>query len=74
MMNTVYEAEAKERPRVTYVSSFDLFKDENGQYNAYLDGRHMRYADGAHFTWNGGYRLADEVLPVIAGQWDFQIP
>lgn len=74
MMNTVYEAEAKERPRVTYVSSFDLFKDENGQYNAYLDGRHMRYADGAHFTWNGGYRLADEVLPVIADQWEFQIP
>jgi len=74
MMNAVYEAEADERPRATYVSSFDLFKDETGRYNAYLDGRHMRYADGAHFTWNGGYRLADEVLPIVANQWDFQVP
>lgn len=74
MMNAVYAAEAAERPQVTFVSSFDLFKDENGEYNAYLDGKHMRYADGAHFTWNGGYRLADEVLPVIAGEWDFQLP
>ncbi|MGI9647085.1 MAG: SGNH/GDSL hydrolase family protein [Acidimicrobiia bacterium] len=73
MMNSVYESEAAERPRVTYISSFDLFKDEQGQYNAYLDGRHMRYGDGAHFTWNGGYRLADAVLPVIAIQWDFEI-
>jgi hypothetical protein len=74
MMNAVYEAEAAERPEVTYISSFDLFKDENGEYNAYLDGKHMRYADGAHFTWNGGYRLADAVLPVIAGQWGFPLP
>lgn len=73
IMNSVYESEAAERPRVTYISSFDLFKDEQGRYNAYLDGRHMRYGDGAHFTWNGGYRLADAVLPVIAGQWDFVI-
>ena len=70
MMNAVYEAEAAERPDVTYVSSFDLFKDGNGEYNAYLDGKHMRYADGAHFTWNGGYRLADEVLPLIRQDWD----
>jgi hypothetical protein len=71
MMNAVYQAEAAERPDVTFISSFDLFKDENGEYNAYLDGKHMRYGDGAHFTWNGGYRLADTVLPVIAGQWGF---
>jgi hypothetical protein len=71
MMNAVYESEAGERPRVTYVSSFDLFKDEDGGYNAYLDGKHMRYGDGAHFTWNGGYRLADEVLSVIAVDWSF---
>jgi hypothetical protein len=72
MMNAVYAAEAAERPGVTYISSFDLFKDENGQYNAYLDGKHMRYADGAHFTWNGGYRLADAVLAVISDQWGIQ--
>lgn len=69
MMNSVYESEAAERPQVTFVPSFDLFKDESGEYNAYLDGKHMRYGDGAHFTWNGGYRLADEVLAVIAAEW-----
>jgi len=74
MMNAVYEAEAIERPRVTYVSSFDLFKDASGEYNAYLDGKHMRYGDGAHFTWNGGYRLADEVLATIAADWEFASP
>lgn len=71
MMNAVYEAEAAERPRVTYISSFDLFKDDSGRFNAYLDGKHMRYADGAHFTWNGGYRLADAVLPTIGSDWGF---
>jgi hypothetical protein len=71
MMNAVYEAEAAERPEVTYISSFDLFKDEDGEYDAYLDGKHMRYADGAHFTWNGGYRLADAVLPIIQQDWGF---
>jgi hypothetical protein len=74
MMNTVYEGEAAERPRVRYVSSFDLFKDESGSFNAYLDGTHMRYGDGAHFTWNGGYRLADEVLAIIAADWGFAVP
>ena len=71
MMNAVYEAEAAERPRATFISSFDLFRDDSGRFNAYLDGKHMRYADGAHFTWNGGYRLADAVLPVIGADWGF---
>jgi hypothetical protein len=73
-MNAVYEAEAALRPQVTYISPFDLFKDETGRFNNYLDGKHMRYADGAHYTWNGGYRLADEVLPVIAGDWQILLP
>jgi hypothetical protein len=73
-MNAVYEAEAAKRPHVTYVSAFDLFKDENGEFNNYLDGKHMRYADGAHYTWNGGYRLADAVLPVIAEDWQILLP
>lgn len=73
VMNSVYEAEAANRTRATYVSSFDLFKDESGSFNAYLDGKHMRYSDGAHFTWNGGYRLADAVLPIIAADWGFDV-
>lgn len=73
-MNAVYEAEAALRPHVTYVSAFDLFKDETGQFNTYLDGKHMRYADGAHYTWNGGYRLADALLPVLAEDWEILLP
>ncbi|NNJ48257.1 MAG: DUF459 domain-containing protein [Acidimicrobiia bacterium] len=73
-MNAVYEAEAALRPTVTYISAFDLFKDETGQFNNYLDGKQMRYADGAHYTWNGGYRLADAVLPAIAADWQILLP
>ena len=73
MMNGAYEAEASHRPRVTYISSFDLFADEDGEYNAYLDGKLMRYTDGAHFVWNGAYRLADAVLPVVAADWDINL-
>jgi hypothetical protein len=69
IMNATYEAAAAVRPAVTYISSFDLFKDEDGEYSAYLDGKLMRFTDGAHFVWNGAYRLADAVLPVIADDW-----
>ena len=73
MMNAVYETEAAERPRMTYISSFELFQDENGEYSAYLDGKQVRFNDGAHFVWNGAYRLADAVLPVIATDWGIDL-
>ena len=72
-MNGAYEAEAAQRPRVTYISSFELFQDEDGEYSAYLDGKLMRFTDGAHFVWNGAYRLADAVLPIIAADWSIQL-
>ncbi len=72
-MNGVYQAEAALRPSVTYFSSFELFQDVDGEYNAYLDGKLMRFTDGAHFVWNGAYRLADAVLPVIAADWDIEL-
>ena len=68
-MNAAYRDGADARPGVTYISSFELFTDEDGDYNAYLDGKLMRFTDGAHFVWNGAYRLADAVLPVIASDW-----
>jgi hypothetical protein len=68
-MNGAYEAQAALRSGITYISSFELFSDENGEYNAYLDGKLMRFTDGAHFVWNGAYRLADAVLPIIAADW-----
>jgi hypothetical protein len=72
-MNAAYEAEANQRPRVTYISSFELFQNEDGEYDAYLDGKLMRFTDGAHFVWNGAYRLADAVLPVIASDWSIDL-
>ena len=74
--NGVYRAEADERPEVTYISSFELFQDENGEYSTYLRDRSgdlqtVRSPDGAHFLWPGAYRLADHVLPIIAGDWGF---
>jgi hypothetical protein len=72
-MNTAYQSAAEQRPGITYLSSFELFSDEDGEYNAYLDGKLMRFTDGAHFVWNGAYRLADAVLPVIAADWDIEL-
>jgi hypothetical protein len=72
-MNAAYESQAAQRPQVTYISSFELFSDEDGEYNAYLDGKLMRFTDGAHFVWNGAYRLADAVLPVIAADWGIEL-
>ncbi len=74
--NSVYQAEADERPDVTYVSSFELFQDENGEYSTYLrddngDLQTVRTPDGAHFLWPGAYRLADYVLPIIGADWGF---
>ena len=73
-MNAAYQSEAAKRPGVTYISSFDLFSDENGEYSPYLDGKLMRFTDGAHFVWNGAYRLADAMLPVIAADWNIHLP
>ena len=70
MLNAVYEAEAAGRSQITYLSTFELFADENGNYSAYLDGSLVRFTDGAHFTWNGAYRLADAVLDAIVAEWD----
>lgn len=72
-MNAAYQSQAAQRPRVTYLSSFELFSDEDGEYNDYLDGKLMRFTDGAHFVWNGAYRLADAVLPVIATDWGIEL-
>lgn len=73
-LNSVYEAEAEARDWVTYISSFELFQNEDGEYATYLrdeQGRlHvMRGGDGAHFSAAGGERLARYVLGIIARDW-----
>jgi hypothetical protein len=75
-MNQVFEEEAAERPGVTYLDTFELFSDDNGEYSTYLrtnsgDLLDMRTEDGAHLSWNGAYRLSWFVLNVIADDWGF---
>jgi hypothetical protein len=62
-------------PDVVYVSAFDLFGDENGEYTATLpsvDGEDVRVrtADGIHFTEAGGEFLADQVFALIDRRCD----
>ncbi len=76
--NQVYREQADARPRVTYISSFELFQDDNGEYSTFLrtdagDLREMRSEDGAHFTWPGAYRLSEHVLEAIAADWDIDL-
>lgn len=75
--NEVYREAAAERPWMRYVSSWEVFTDENGNYSDYLPNpsgemRLMRYEDGAHFTPPGALRLARHVFGIIAEEW--QIP
>jgi hypothetical protein len=76
LFNEVYRSEAEERAAVTYIDTFALFQDENGEFSTYLrtdsgDLLDMRTPDGAHFTWNGAYRLSEHVLEIIAADWGF---
>jgi hypothetical protein len=76
MLNEVYRSEAEARAGVTYVDTFALFQDENGEYSTYLrtdsgDLLEMRTPDGAHFSWNGAYRLSEHVLETMAPDWGF---
>jgi hypothetical protein len=74
MMNHIYEAEAKKRPRVTFVSTWRALANEKGSYAEYLKDENddqvlMRAPDGIHLTRAGGDRMAQAVLDVIMQDW-----
>lgn len=76
LYNDLYRTEAEKRPEVTYISSFELFQNEDGEYSTYLVDENgnlqaVRTSDGAHLAWPGAYRLARHVLPIIAEDWGF---
>jgi uncharacterized protein len=71
VMNIVYEKEAARRPELTYVPTWALFADRNGEYSDYLRDaagkvQLMRQADGVHLSLDGGERLARVVLDAVA--------
>ncbi len=75
LLNEIYESEAADHPRVTFIESWSVFQGPDGGYSEYLtdaDGDlvDMRLDDGVHLTTAGAIRLAEVVYQVIATDWD----
>jgi hypothetical protein len=69
-LNEIYQQEAKTRPWVRYLDTWDLFVDEDGDYSARIeddDGEEklMRNPDGVHFVREGGERAARYILDIV---------
>jgi len=76
-LNDAHRAAAGAFDNVRFVSSWELFLDAGGGYSEYLpdaDGQlvRVRRNDGIHLTPTGGAWLADELLRVIAQDWDLR--
>lgn len=69
MLNRIYIDEAKSRPWVKYVDTWELFADEDGDYQAYIEegGEDVlvRNPDGVHFVREGGEIAAEAILEVL---------
>ncbi len=68
-MNTVYAEVAARHPQITYLDTWALFSDEDGDYVDEIGGVRLRREDGVHLTVDGGNRLAEAVWDVIAPAW-----
>lgn len=69
-LSSLYDAEARKRPLVSFVDSRAVFADADGRYADYLPGpggqlEQMRLPDGVHLTRAGAQRLAEQVLPLL---------
>ena len=71
-MNAVYEEVAAEHPQVTYVDTWALFSNSEGDYADEIDGVRVRREDGVHLTIAGGNRLAEAVWGVVGAAWGLQ--
>jgi hypothetical protein len=74
-LNAIFEAEAAKRERVVFVSTRDLFADENGEYSRFLtaaDGAVVdaRLADGVHLSTAGGRWLSQLLFERIREIYD----
>lgn len=75
LLNEIYESEAADHPRVTFIEAWSVFQGPDGGYSEYLtdaDGNlvDMRLDDGVHYTTAGAIRLAEVVYGVLAEDWD----
>ncbi|MCE2531521.1 MAG: DUF459 domain-containing protein [Acidimicrobiia bacterium] len=68
-MNAVYAEVSARHPQITYIDTWALFSDGDGDYVDEIDGVRLRREDGVHLTVDGGNRLAEAVWGVIAPAW-----
>lgn len=78
LLNEIYETEAADHPRVTFVESWSVFQGPDGGYSEYLTDANgdlvdMRLDDGVHLTTAGAIRLAEVTFGVIAEDWDLPL-
>lgn len=71
-LNSIYEKEAQNYENVYFVSSWELFTDENGNYIGYLldkkgKKRLVRASDGIHLTHFGGKILVKKIIEKMNG-------
>ena len=69
-LNLIFKEEAEKRPWVTFVDTWALTSDSEGQYAASLPGEDgiievLRADDGVHFTSAGGRRLSLAVVEAV---------
>lgn len=74
LLNEIYESEAAQHPRVTFIESWSVFQGPDGGYSEYLTDANgdlvdMRLDDGVHLTTAGAIRLAEVVYDVLAEDW-----
>ncbi|MBN1150009.1 DUF459 domain-containing protein [candidate division WOR-3 bacterium] len=58
-LNEIYEQEAKKRPRVIYISSYDLLEGKNQSFSE------LRTEDGCHLTSEGARLLVEKIMETI---------
>jgi hypothetical protein len=74
-VNDIYRDTAATDPLATYVDAWELFRNHDGDYSAYLrnergDLQEMRAGDGVHFTPTGYAYLARTAIRAAAEAFD----
>jgi len=65
LMNGIYKAEAAKRaPQVEYIDAWTIVDAPADTYQA-----RYRQSDGVHLTAEGGLRVAEAVLAIVAREW-----
>jgi hypothetical protein len=74
-VNTIVRDVIAKHPEVTYIDSYSLFADENGNYMSSTTDANgnrvsLRAGDGVHFSPDGGDRLGQAVYKMLDARWN----